>query len=458
MYDFSIEEAKSRIVDNRTKKHFEEVHSSYTHGNFRSATVMLWSVVICDIIYKLQDVRDIWADEKAKDILDIISKAQADKPNNPEWERKLVTEVASRTKLISASDKVNIDHLQHHRHLCAHPVLDGSAELLFSPSREVVRSHLRSMLDGILTKPSIMTKEIFKTFIKDIASQKDNFPPSEKESFRKFLEARYFKNMNSDVECYIFKTLWKFVFNLEGDEALANSLVNFTALDIMLDRNKSFLLKEIQDNRIYFSKYSDEVKIYHFAALIQKHQQVFDCLSEDLKELIRRRADVSLYVRSVVIMSEDVKKHFERIISFVESKHRLNCGIGLDSSISNYGWNFLLDLAKEENCLQELVKIAIMLYAKSEDYNSADMAFSKYIPSTLDYFKAEDFIFMFESIRDNHQTYDRRKAYDDHKLIMSKAKHVLPQDYDYEQFSFLPSLATSEDDVKEVIDFDLVFE
>lgn len=37
-----------------TRDYFKEVISSYGSGNYRSATVMLYSVVICDILLKLQ--------------------------------------------------------------------------------------------------------------------------------------------------------------------------------------------------------------------------------------------------------------------------------------------------------------------------------------------------------------------------------------------------------------------
>ena len=42
------------IFDARSREYFSEVLSCYTAGNYRSAVVMLWSVVVCDLLFKIQ--------------------------------------------------------------------------------------------------------------------------------------------------------------------------------------------------------------------------------------------------------------------------------------------------------------------------------------------------------------------------------------------------------------------
>jgi hypothetical protein len=72
--DFTIESAVEHIPSKETRTYFKEVISSYINGNYRSAIVMLYSVVVCDLIYKMIDLRDMYQDEKAKSILDDIEK------------------------------------------------------------------------------------------------------------------------------------------------------------------------------------------------------------------------------------------------------------------------------------------------------------------------------------------------------------------------------------------------
>ena len=43
-----------KIYFAKTKEYFQEVMSSYSIGNYRTATVMLYSVAICDLQIKLQ--------------------------------------------------------------------------------------------------------------------------------------------------------------------------------------------------------------------------------------------------------------------------------------------------------------------------------------------------------------------------------------------------------------------
>lgn len=59
MYGISIEDAAERIVDPRTRSYFQEVLQTYVNGNYRSAIVMLWTVVICDLVYKLRTLAEV---------------------------------------------------------------------------------------------------------------------------------------------------------------------------------------------------------------------------------------------------------------------------------------------------------------------------------------------------------------------------------------------------------------
>ena len=44
----------------KTKEYFSEVISNYASGNYRSAVVMLYSVAICDLLFKLKELCDMY--------------------------------------------------------------------------------------------------------------------------------------------------------------------------------------------------------------------------------------------------------------------------------------------------------------------------------------------------------------------------------------------------------------
>ena len=85
--EYSIEQRATQIFDARTKEYFSEVLSCYAAGNHRSAVVMLWSVAVCDLLFKLQNLVDLYGDEKAKAILAKIGKLQEDNERSSIWEK-----------------------------------------------------------------------------------------------------------------------------------------------------------------------------------------------------------------------------------------------------------------------------------------------------------------------------------------------------------------------------------
>ena len=89
MSEFSLENLSERIHYGKTKSYFQEVLSSYHNSNYRSAVVMLWSVAIDDIVYKLQNLVDLYEDAVAKSILDELTVLQSSDPRSASWEVKL---------------------------------------------------------------------------------------------------------------------------------------------------------------------------------------------------------------------------------------------------------------------------------------------------------------------------------------------------------------------------------
>lgn len=52
--EYSIEQRATQIFDARSKEYFSEVLSCYAAGNYRSAALMSYSFVVCDLLFKIQ--------------------------------------------------------------------------------------------------------------------------------------------------------------------------------------------------------------------------------------------------------------------------------------------------------------------------------------------------------------------------------------------------------------------
>lgn len=112
------------IYFSKTKEYFKEVVSSYINGNYRSATVMLYSVAICDILFKLQELKDMYNDSVATRILQKIEQEKAESESKSHWEKTLLDFVKHETQLLDVKAYSDLRHLFDDRNLSAHPALN----------------------------------------------------------------------------------------------------------------------------------------------------------------------------------------------------------------------------------------------------------------------------------------------------------------------------------------------
>ena len=174
MKNYSLEDLANSINSEKTKDYFKEVLSSYYNENYRASIVTLYSVVICDLIHKLETLDEIYEDETARKILEEISLTQEINRTSPQWESDLIEKIKKRTNILDNIDYVHINSLQQHRHLCAHPVINNSNKL-YTPNSETVASHIKNMLESLLIKSPLLSKKILNSILKDVSEKKDLF-------------------------------------------------------------------------------------------------------------------------------------------------------------------------------------------------------------------------------------------------------------------------------------------
>ena len=153
----------------KTREYFEEVLSSYTNGHYRSAIVMLYSIAICDILFKLQELKDMFDDPVADEILHEINKMRNEHDNKTKskWEKELLESIYKRTELLNLEAYTNLNHLYDHRNFSAHPALNENYELIM-PSKETTIAHIKNILNSILIKPPIFIKNITNALTEDL--------------------------------------------------------------------------------------------------------------------------------------------------------------------------------------------------------------------------------------------------------------------------------------------------
>ena len=109
---FSIDESIENIKNLYTKELFKEVYSSYAMGNYRSATVMLWSVVVTDLVHKLKELDSVYNDPKASQILQYIQTEQTRDPKSSKWESEIIDKFHREINFFETFEVANLEHLQ----------------------------------------------------------------------------------------------------------------------------------------------------------------------------------------------------------------------------------------------------------------------------------------------------------------------------------------------------------
>ena len=411
MYDFSIDLAAERIVDRRSRDYFGEVARSYANGCFRSSLVMLWTVVVCDLVYKLQTLRDMHGDIKADQLLKDVEAKQNANPNSPDWEIFLLDEVSKRTNLLEAGEHIQLQGLQKLRHLSAHPVLTGT-DLLFHPTKESTRANIRTVLEAVLLKPPLFSKKIVSAFVGDIAANKASL--LSKAMLKTYLEARYFPNMPQTIEMELFRALWKFCFKLRNTDTDAHRDINVAALGVICDRNLAAIRTTLDSDQAYFSDVGPDdellVSLIHFLA---EYPTLHGSLNNAAQVLIDHQVKVNINLKlKATFLHLDFSTHVASLAA--ESADTFD-GVDADN------WVEFLDMAEKEGLLQEVCEIAIQHYGVCGSYDDADKRFGRFISPLLDRIDANRMTKLLEAIEGNQQTYGRRNASRDHLEVEAAA-------------------------------------
>lgn len=428
MKDYSLDIQIESIYSSQTKEYFKEVISSYYGGNYRATIVTLYSVVIYDLVQKLEVLKDTYGDNTAQSILDRIEAMQVKNPKSPDWETKLIDLIKNETKFLDPAEGLHIDTLQSLRHLCAHPVRKSNYELFF-PNKETVRSHLRNMLESVLTKKPLLYKAIFDDFIKDIATAKYKFISNE-EKLDRYVSSKYLENISFDGIKQIVKSLWKITFYLDNSDANKNREINLKTLSLIIRKYSDNLLDIIKGEHLYYSNINIKF-IQEIIFIINEHHSLYDILRESEKDEINSRlsntADIHAYAW---FKSKTIEKHTDMLQSEEYWVISMNFS---SSNIDAQTLVYLEKILRNSDANKANIFIANM-YRRSADYDTADERFNNLVSPNLQYFSQANFELLLSNIELNSQIYDRRHARSDHRKIKHEIDRRFPNLISYTDY------------------------
>ena len=409
----------------KTQEYFNEVVSSYTNGNYRSAVVMLYSVVICDLLFKLQELKDMYNDTIAVEILSQIEKCRnpEDNKSKSRWEKELVDIIYKRTELIDSETYTNINHLYDHRNFSAHPALNDNYELV-SPSKETTIAHIKNMLDNILIKPPIFIKNVVDLITEDL-SEKRSIYQDQPEKLRDYLSRKYFDRMSESMKKNTFRSFWKLCFCLPEDEnCMKNIAINRRVLECLADITQN-LLDYMKTDSLFARTSLDNNCILQLCILLARYPNMYTVISEDTKlqigDLIKRNTTAQIISW---FCSPDKKTHIQSMID--------NTNFG---SISEDTIEFVTSHYLEEGILPSLVDYLIEYFSDSSSFDVANNRYNYAIKPYLSILSRDQFIRVINAVNSNHQIYGRNASKDSNTEIVIAAKDVLGSDFGYSSYS-----------------------
>lgn len=434
---FNIDACFESVYHPKTKEYFREVVSSFINENYRSTIVMLYSVAICDLIYKLKEAADIYQDTRATEILSEISRRQEEHPTDSSWEGYLIDEVCDNTRLLDNNESENLRHLRKHRHLSAHPVLD-QVDILFSPNPETALAHIRNTVEGILSKGSLFSGDIFGQLVEDIANEKEYL--ADNQVLKRYLESKYLRPMSAMLQDKVFKSLWRIVFKVEDAKCEENRGINYRVLHIMLERNSLIRIATIKDQSSFFSQLSEKKQIYKkLVNLIVDFPEIFDSLEAHAKEKLKAeiREDETLIVKSY-FLSPSVPDHFKYLADRYHEEEYTPFEtryIMVKHGFSPSEIKFLQELGSSKGYTNEFYDLMIDHYKHSTNYKTADIKYDYCISPYLSDFNEKQMVSLLEAINSNRQVHDTRRRYfsSEIKTIKARADELLGSIYEYNE-------------------------
>lgn len=427
MLEFSLENLSEKIHYGKTKDYFQEVLSSYHNGNYRSAVVMLWSVAVCDIVYKLEYLVDLYEDSGAQTILDGITKSQKDNPKSPSWEFELIEHTHKHTKLLDHSEYANLVYLQQQRHLSAHPILDSDRQL-HTPNKETVRALIRNTLEDLLIKPPFYTKKIIDELLEDIAEAAPALKTRQK--VKKYLESRYLSKLKPEVELSIYRNLWKLVFKLDDEKCRKNRVINLRTLEVIGNRKPESILNQIKGEKDYYSNVSSSpIPLDSLVIYLSQNHKIYDLLNDDAKLKIQHNVKTTNTSKIFGwFVKNNLDVHYKDILSLIENDINFNFTEG--------ELNFLLKIPDTVEWQHLFCRILSSYHCASRSYDQADSRFQQAISPYLEFFDKEAIVFLIERIEKNDQVYRRLKAREEHKEIKKKLFQLHGQEFDLNPYPY----------------------
>lgn len=429
------------VYNSKTKEYVQEVITSYAIGNYRSAIVMLYSTAVCDMLYKLQELKDMFNDTVATEILKEVeaTRTDNDSKSKSKWEWDLIEKIYKKTNLLDDESYNNLKTLYGYRNFSAHPAMNDSFELI-APSQEMTIALIKNTYRDILYKPPIFIKNMVETLTEDLKTKNEIYRDSYDE-LKRYLYNKYFDRMPISMKLSTLKAFWKFCFNMPDDENCKNNLViNRKALLVLIEGFEKEAVNHIKDHSLSYSVATDKKCIKNLILLLSECPLIYDALNDDVKIHIEKQIENNNELK--VLCWFKYKSAAEYLIE-IKNENSFDTIKNID---------LVAHVVKHFDYLGEtdgLIDCFIETYGKSTRYDDANDNYRVLIAPYLGKMNKRHFEKLIMVSNENDQIYDRRRSRYANDEILKYALKLLPNEFDFDEY---PNFKYSEIPESEEVD------
>ena len=422
--EMSIETLREKIFSANTASYFEEVYSSYIHGNYRSAVVMLWSVVVLDIVQKVQSLKDSYDDKAAIAILDEIAVLNKKDRKSSIWELAIIKKVCNSTDLIEDSEYTNLEYLQQQRHLSAHPIIHSGVQL-YVPNKDTTRALIRNALEIVLIKPPVYTDRILETILTDLEENGPAF--TDLKELKPYIEYKYLNRITIESKMKLFEKFWKFVMHLDNEDCERNRFQNLRFLILLAWDKTTEVETAIKNKTDFYSRIkNDEEFMNPLIAFLIRVPSIYALLNDETKILVDLGIEKDMNYRIASTYNKPtLQQHYDYLDELFKTEY-------CDTYVNPVTWKVLYDrsdsIEMEENCC----KAICLYYSRSPNFDEANHAITNVL-GFMDKFNIDTYKYLLEESEGNRQTYGRANAAKEYKLIKEKIIK-LDKDFDFSPY------------------------
>ncbi|MFI7646694.1 hypothetical protein ACIBTZ_11520 [Micromonospora sp. NPDC049460] len=214
----ALEDLRVQVLSTQSRRYIDEAIAAYGAGAYRSAIIAIWIAVTADVIYKIRLLADQGegAAQAAQSALDKAI-SSGDKISLQKFENGLLIQARDTFQFIGDREHAELSRIYEDRNLCAHPAYSRGNDELFSPTPELVRAHLSTAIDALLSHGPVTGRKAIERFEREV--RESSFPQDDAK-LKEYLSESYMRHGTPALRANLLKVICKSTLDAAHDDYL----------------------------------------------------------------------------------------------------------------------------------------------------------------------------------------------------------------------------------------------